>query len=151
MFDFFGAGTRRAAAMVAVCAAAAATGACDDDGTSPPDPVLWEAELASNVLAGLVDVSAQSNGFTAAIGIEDAAVDAVFTWHIAEGTCAVPGDRIGAATIYPELEVAADGTAEAEATVAFGLEDDGDYIAEVFADDEGEAVQVACGALALSE
>lgn len=151
MLDFFDFSVRRTAAILAVCSATIFTVACDDDGTSPPDPVLWEAELESNVLAGIVDVSALQNGFTAGIEISDAQADAVFTWHIAEGTCADPGDRIGTEAIYPELEVAEDGTADAEATVAFGLEEDGEYIAAVVADDEGEPVYVACGALTITD
>ena len=149
MLSSFDIATRRAAAILTVLAAVTATTACDDDGTGPSDPVLWEADLTGAVLDGVADVSAQSNGFTATIEIANGTEDDVFTWRIAEGTCAEPGDRIGAEAIYPDLEVAADGTAEAEATVAFALEEDGDYIAAVLDESGAQPAYVACGALSI--
>jgi len=133
-----------------------ALAACDDDSpTDPVVPVEWEAQLAGagvyEDIEGLAAVSSTATSFDAAIEIANAEEGAEFTWRVAEGTCAAPGDRVGAADRYPDLEVGADGTAGAEADVTGALDEDGDYIVRVL-DETGQApVTVACGALEIEE
>ncbi|HEX2167126.1 MAG TPA: hypothetical protein VHG09_07790 [Longimicrobiales bacterium] len=147
---------RLAGLSVAVLASTLALAACDDDSpTDPVTPVEWEAQLAGvgefEDVEGLAAVSSTATSFDAAIEIAGAEEDAVFTWRVAEGTCAQPGDRIGAADRYPDLEVEADGTASAEADVTAALDEEEDYIVSVL-DETGEAaVTVACGALEIGE
>lgn len=131
-------------------------GACDDDSPiEPSDTVEWEAQLAGTAayeeVEGLASVSSTATSFDAAIEIANGEDGAVFTWQIAAGTCAQPGDRVGAADRYPELEVAADGTAEAEADVTAALDEEDEYIVRVL-DASGTApATVACAALEIDE
>lgn len=147
---------RLAALSVALLASTIALAGCDDDSpTDPVVPVEWEAQLAGvgefADVEGLAAVSATATSFDAAIEIANAEEDAAFTWRVAEGTCAAPGDRVGAADRYPDLEVEADGTASAEADVTAALDEDGEYIVSVL-DEAGQApVTVACGALEIEE
>lgn len=129
--------------------------ACEDDPTTPVVPVEWESQLAGvgtfDEVEGLAAVSSTSTSFDAAIEITGAAEDAVFTWSVAGGTCAAPGNRVGAADRYPDLEVAADGTASAEAEVTAALAEDGDYIVRVLDETGQQPATVACGALEIDE
>lgn len=145
---------RRAArkgVVVAVAVIGVVLGACDDDPTNPDPANAWEATLAGQgthaEVAGEAAVLSNSVAFAAEIALEDAPADAVFEWAVVEGTCAEPGDVVGEASAYPELEVAANGTAAAEADDDVSLDVDEDY-AVVVTDESGAAsVLVACGAL----
>lgn len=139
----------RLAVTLLACSLGAA--ACDDSPTDPGDPVEWAAELTGNVLDGTASVSSTRVSFEAAIEIENAEQDAVFAWYIAGGTCAQPGQRIGAASIYPDLDVASDGTADAEATVPAGLDEDDEYLVRVIDESGTNPVVVACGELEIQE
>ncbi|HET9439037.1 MAG TPA: hypothetical protein VFO52_02655 [Longimicrobiales bacterium] len=125
--------------------------ACDDDPADPPVTAEWEATLvgigAFDEVEGVVLVAARTTSFTAEIEIEGAAANANFNWTLARGTCANPGAAIGAADRYPELEVAANGTASAEALVTAALDEDEDYIVRVRDVNGSGVVVVACGAL----
>lgn len=147
---------RLAALSVSLLASTIALAACDDDSpTDPVVPVEWEAQLAGvgefEDVEGLAAVSATSTSFDAAIEIANAEEDAEFTWRVAEGTCAAPGDRLGAADRYPDLTVEADGTASAEADVTASLDEDEDYIVTVLDESGEDPVTVACGALEIEE
>jgi hypothetical protein len=146
---------RLAALSVSLLASTIALAACDDDPTNPVVPVEWEAQLAGvgefEDVEGLAAVSATSTSFDAAIEIANAEEDAEFTWRVAEGTCAAPGDRVGAADRYPDLTVEADGTAAADADVTATLDEDEDYIVSVLDETGEDPVTVACGALAIDE
>jgi hypothetical protein len=61
----------------------------------------------------------------------------------------IPGDRIGGADRYPDLEVEEDGTAAAEADVTAALDEEEDYIVSVLDESGAEPVVVACGTLAV--
>lgn len=125
--------------------------ACDDDPAEPPVTSEWEATLvgvgAYAAVDGAAVVTARSTRFTAEIEIEGAAANVDFNWTLARGTCASPGAAIGAADRYPELEVAANGTASAEALVTVALDEDEDYIVRVTDVNGSSTVAVACGAL----
>lgn len=147
---------RLAALSVALLACTIALAACDDDSpTDPVVPVEWQAQLAGvgefADVDGLAAVSSTATSFDADIEIANAEEDAEFTWRVAEGTCAAPGARVGAANRYPDLEVAADGTASAEADVTAALDEDGEYIVSVLDETGQAAVTVACGALEIDE
>lgn len=148
MNSFIGSRTRRYARLSAallVCAVGIA--ACDDSPTDPGDPVDWAATLEGDVIEGTASVTSNNISFNAEIAIENGEEDEVFSWQVAHGTCAQPGNPIGAAAAYPDLEVGADGTAEAEADVASGLNDDAPYIVLVVDDSGDEPVIAACGEL----
>lgn len=141
---------RFAALTVSLLGSSVALSACDDDPIEPIAPVEWLAELAGDI-DGIAAASSAGSAFDAAIEIEGADADAVFTWAVAAGTCATPGARVGAADDYPDLEVGEDGTAAAEAEVNAGLDDEDDYIVRVL-DESGEGpVTIACGALEVDE
>jgi hypothetical protein len=129
--------------------------ACDDDPVQVVPPVEWQAEIAGvdahEAVEGLAVVASTATAFAAEIEIANAEEDAVFTWRVAEGTCANRGDRIGGANRYPDLEVEADGTATAEAAVTAALDEDEDYIVAVYDESGATAVLVACGPLAVEE
>jgi len=144
---------RRFAALPLVLAAFTLA-ACDDDddSTTPPDPVEWEAELEGagefEEVTGVAAVLSTQSKFEATIEIQGAPADATFAWTVAAGSCAQPGNAVGAANAYPDLEVGEDGTAEAEAEVTAALNASGNYIVHVIDDSGDEPVTVACGALA---
>lgn len=146
---------RLATLTISLLASTIVLAACDDDPTDPVVPVEWDAQLAGvgtyDDVEGLAAVSSTATSFDAAIEITNATEDAVFTWRVAEGTCAEPGDRIGAAERYPDLEVGEDGTAEADADVTAALDEDGEYIVSVLDESGDDPVTVACGALEIDE
>jgi hypothetical protein len=147
---------RLATLSVSLLASTIVLAACDDDSpTDPVVPVEWEAQLAGvgdyDEVDGLAAVSSTATSFDAAIEIANATEDAVFTWRVAEGTCAEPGDRVGAANRYPDLEVGEDGTADADADVTAALDEAGEYIVSVLDESGDEPVTAACGALEIDE
>jgi hypothetical protein len=132
-------------------AALTATACDDDDPADPPEPVTWEATLAgvgaNDDLEGTATVEATSTRFIAEIAIEGGVANDEFKWTVARGTCGTPGAVIGAASSYPDLEVGANGTAAAEATVNVRLDEDDDYIVRVIDVGGSAPVTAACGAL----
>lgn len=148
--------TRRFAAYaIPLIASTLMLAACDEDPVQVVVPDEWQAELAGvgayEDVDGLAAVSSISTAFEATIDIASAEEGAEFTWRVAEGTCGAPGDRVGAADRYPDLEVEADGTATAEANVTAALADEDDYIVAVIDESGEDPVTVACGALAIDE
>lgn len=143
---------RLAALSISLLASTIAVAACDDDPIEPIDAVEWEAELAGTGeyadVEGVAAMAFTATSFDAGIEIAGATEDDVFAWEVAEGTCAEPGDRLGAAAAYPDLEVAANGTASADADVNAVVDEDGDYIVRVIEDSGEEPVVVACAAFA---
>lgn len=130
--------------------------ACDDDDIVDPDPpISWEAALTGTGnfedVTGAAEVISNSTAFAAEIAIDDAPADAVFAWAVMEGTCAAPGDRVGAADAYPDLEVNDDGAATAEADDSVALVEDDDYIVVVTDESGDDPVTVACAALELQD
>jgi hypothetical protein len=135
-------------ALIAI--AATAVMACDDDPTDPAT-FTFEGELAGagefDEVSGLAEVIAGSSSFVAGVEIADGPADAVFAWTLMEGTCADPGDAVGAAASYPELEVDDEGDAQAQANIAASLDEEESYIVVVMDESGDEPVTVACGAL----
>lgn len=142
----------RAGRPAVLLAAALTAGACDDDDPFDPGPTTeWAADLTGegnyeDVTGGVV-VVASDDALAAGIEIEGAADGDVFAWGVSEGTCAAPGDPIGDAGAYPDLEVDANGAAAAEADQDVGLEAGEDYIVQVTEESGNEPVVVACSAL----
>jgi hypothetical protein len=152
MLSFINPDARRVASLtIAVLASTTVFTACDDDPTDPVDTIEWLAELTGDEVEGIAAASSVQTSFEAAIEIENAEEDAVFTWGVFAGTCAAPGARVGAANSYPDLEVAANGTAEAEADVTAVLTGNGAYIVRVIDESGAQPVAVACGALEVEE
>lgn len=134
---------------------AAVFAACDDSPTTPVTPVEYQAALVGtdghDEVEGSASVTARATGFDAEIEIANAETDAVYTWHVATGTCTQPGSRVGTADRYDDLEVAEDGTAAAAADVPVALSSSGSYIVRVLDESGDEPVTVACGALETEE
>ncbi len=143
---------RTAVRRALLVAAALTLVACDDDDPIDPGPATtWAADLDGtgtyDALTGSITVIANSAAFAATIDIADAPADAVFEWGVFEGTCATPGDRVGAATVYADLEADANGDASEEVEGAGGMSPDDDYIARV-TDETGQTpIVVACSVL----
>jgi hypothetical protein len=146
---------RIATLSVSLFTCAAALAACDDDPIQPVPAVEWAADVVGvgeyAAVEGIAAVSARQTSFDADIEIAGAGEGAAFTWQVAAGTCAEPGDRIGAANRYPDLEGEADGTAAAEANVTAALDEEEEYIVRVLDESGDEPVTVACGALEIDE
>lgn len=148
---FFGSGRRGRPALL--LAAALTVGACDDD-DDPIDPgpaTEWAADLSGEGdyedVTGAIIVLASDDALAAEIEIDGAADGDVFAWGVHEGTCATPGERIGDADAYPDLEAGANGAATAEADQDVGLESGQHYIIQVTEEGGDEPVVVACSAL----
>lgn len=143
---------RKSTLLVLPLVTAFTLAACDDDdATNPPLDTEWAATLVGVGTHGEVDgtavVESNSTRFVAEISITGATAQADFGWTLARGTCATPGTALGAANRYPELDVASNGSAAAEASVPVGLDEDEDYIIRVFDVTGTTTVTVACGAL----
>ena len=150
MLSFNTSRVRRFAALpIAMLLFAAA--ACDDDSSEPGDPIEWTADVAGvgtfDEVEGTATVLSTSSAFEAAIEIASAPADTSFVWRVATGTCTQPGTIVGTADRYPELETAANGSAEAEANVTAALNPSGSYIVRVTDESAATPVTVACGAL----
>ena len=142
---------RRGIGRWSLVVAALALVACDDDPTEPGDVLGWEAELVGTGtfedVVGVVAVVTNASSFTATIELADAPPEGVFSWTLMEGSCADPGDAVGSASSYPDLEVGDDGDAGEEADVVAALDEEGDYVVMVSDESDDDPVTVACGAL----
>lgn len=67
--------------------------------------------------------------------------------RLSDGTCAEPGDPLGSASDYADLEADAEGDATAQAEVSGALAEDGDYVVLVTDESGEDPVTAACGAL----
>ena len=149
--SFFGGSTAGRAVMVATAALLAT--ACDDD-DDPIDPGpshTWAAELAGEGeyegITGEVVVTANTVAFSADIEIAGAEPETVFSWGIFAGTCDDVGNRVGAASLYADLETDENGAGAEDAEGTGGMISGDDYIVQLTTEVEEEDVVVACAEL----
>jgi hypothetical protein len=132
-------------AGIALVAAATLLPGCVRDVTSV-DQILWEAMLAGT------EVQPTATGSAAAISLARSTetgiavtgiTDGTYRWEIRGGSCAQPGDLVGAETQYPPLVVQA-GEASVDRVVVSGrMEASQSYHVAVRDGDPGRVV--ACG------
>lgn len=127
------------------------TAGCLDLNTAGTQAITWEAQLVSTVanpdLTGQVAAAAQGGGGTdVGIGISGAVPGAVHLWGVWSGTCALPGDLMGASADYPTLAVSDSGKASAETHLVTRLSADSSYHAEL-RESASNATRIACGNL----
>lgn len=135
--------------FIVMTAAAAFMVACD----SATDPAVypeWTGELEGATgyeqVEGDVEVKSKGSTFTAKIDVSGAAQGA-YKWEVAGNTCADPGNRVGAAATYTDLNVGEGGTASRNVTVTGTLNGTAKYHAAVFRVVDDERVNVACADL----
>jgi len=142
----------RATARALVITAALLAVACDDDDPIDPGPShSWAVALAgAGDYAGItadVVVTANSVSFDGDIELAGAEPDSVFTWGIFEGACDDLGNRVGAASLYSEIEADATGAGSDNARGTGGMTSGEDYVAQLLTEVDAADVVVACGAL----
>lgn len=140
---------------------AAAVIACDSSSEPKVTEHTWQAELAGEGeyegVTGQIEVVSKES-LTAEIEVEGLEPEGEYAWHIAAGTCASPGDRVGGESDYPTLEADEEGAASATVTIGRRLEPTKSYHTSVFfveegedEDDDDEIVVVACGDLEVED
>jgi hypothetical protein len=121
-----------------------------------PATIEWRATLvdidASTNITG-ESVVLQSEGeqsFNAAVSISNDSATCARPWHVHFGTCATGGAIVGNDADYPDLVVAADGTASATAVVGVGLDPAQAYHVNVHYSESQFDRIIACGDLVLT-
>lgn len=137
--------------IMIVTTALFAIAACDST-TEPGVRDDWTAAFEGigeyEELTADVEVEARETTFTVSISVAGGSEGDEFEWHVAEGACATPGERLGAATAYAAIEVDAEGEGSATAQVVASLHGDGTYHVRLFTQDGDEDPEtVACGQL----
>jgi len=139
-----------------VAAAAFLVAACDDDDPIDPGPShSWAADLAGEGeyegVAGDLVVTANSVSFSADIEISGAEADGVYSWGIFAGSCDALGTRVGAASLYGDIEADGDGNGAEEASGTGGMISGDDYVAQITTEVAEEDEVVACAELVEEE
>jgi hypothetical protein len=141
-------GTPLVSALLIVAALTA--GACDSS-TNPILPDQWEADIAGiddfDAISGAVGIAAGAASFTATIEIEGAEPESVFGWRVAQGSCEEPGNVLGSAASYPDLEADDEGEAAQTVNITAAMVATGTYHVHVLDESGDEAVVAACGHL----
>lgn len=123
----------------------------DDDGDPVGDRVGdWDATLSSrnnSTVRGTTRAQSVALGTGANISINGAQSGAFHPWHIHTGTCATGGPILGNPSSYPVLQVGADGTASANATIGTALNEQAQYHVNVHRSPTEMGTVVACGDL----
>ena len=123
----------------------------NEDGDPVGDRVGdWDATLASrnnSTVRGTAKAQSVGLGAGANISINGAQSGAFHPWHIHTGTCATGGPILGNASNYPVLQVGADGTASANATIGSALNEQTRYHVNVHRSPTDMGTIVACGDL----
>lgn len=110
----------------------------------------WSATLGPQNNSGVRgSVSARSAALTTGVSISIAGAKsgAQHPWHVHRGGCSDNGAIVGDPAAYPVLNVGADGTASASASIKVGLTEDATYSVNVHQSPTQLNVIVACGTL----
>jgi hypothetical protein len=123
--------------------------------SGPSYGARWNATLATPAsLTGALEVHGtawmgpSAGNTVAGVSISNAAPGGVHPWQINHGRCGENGPILGSADAYPPLNVAGDGTAAAQASLAIPLPDSGQYHVNVHAASDNMGTIIACGNLA---
>jgi superoxide dismutase, Cu-Zn family len=142
--------------FVCLIAAGVFLAACNDGVSPGPVERQWQATLEGiddwEHLSGLsvVEFTEGTGSFAASAEIEGDEPGAVRPWHVHFSTCAEGGGIVGVDGDYPRLEVGADGTASASATVPQPLQVGASYHVNVHLSEAEMATIIACGDLVLT-
>lgn len=126
-------------------------GACDDESPLGPDPSVFEGEVAGvdpfEDLSGDITLEVGTEALQIALALSDFPEPGDgFPWILRDGTCAVPGDEIGALEDYPLIEPDDDG--EWTDVVEIEADDEADaYVIEIRRSEDEEDTVIACGEL----
>lgn len=141
---------RLAALLVAPLALFAA---CDDSPTDPPAVTNWTADLEGagefTEIEGAALVVSTTQSSAAGVEIIGADAGAAFTWYVAAGTCADPGEALGEPGDYDALEANDEGEGAAEAELGVALDNSASYHVAILPSDDADVV-AACSALSRS-
>ncbi len=149
-------GGRTAARAFVIATAAVLVGACDDDDPIDPGPShSWAADLAGEGeyegFAGDLVVTANSVSFNADLEISGAEAERTYSWGIFAGSCDDLGNRVGAASLYGDIEADDDGNGAEDASGTGGMISGDDYVAQVWTEVEEEDEVVACAELVAAD
>ena len=142
--------------VIGVLALTACSGRGEDNDADDIDfdATDWSAQISSRAGASVTgSANARSLGIgggagssTASIALSNGTPTAVHPWHVHSGTCETGGPIVGATGDYPLLEVAADGSARATASIGVGMSDESRYHVNVHRS-TGDLTVIACGDL----
>jgi hypothetical protein len=139
---------------VACCALALTFAACSlETAFVPPTP--WQAtlepleeELVDGAFTGSVAAIVQGQNTEAEISFHGDP-STTYSWSIAEGSCLVPGRRVGGAAAWPEFTTNASGGGIQRGVSPELLRTSRQYHASVSVMDGDDEVTVSCGSLEL--
>ena len=142
--------------VVGVLAIAACSGRSEENDADDVDfdATDWSAELSARAgatvtgtaVARSVGIGGGAGSSTASITLTNGTPTSVHPWHVHSGTCATGGPIVGATGDYPLLEVAADRSARATASIGVGMGDETRYHVNVHRS-TGDMTVIACGDL----
>lgn len=142
---------RPAASLVFRGIAALGIAAAGCDSATEPLTTFWEGSLEPVLPAtvtGRVVALTRAGRTQASIVVEGAEAEAVYAWHISEGTCDAEGDLQGGPNSYPNLVPGVGGSASAEAAFPDLFRSGQRFAARVVLRPEaGPDRLVACGSL----
>lgn len=146
---------RKLLMLALVAALTACTARTTDDGDLEISPATdrigdWNGTLAAVSNSGVYGTARVRSAFAAAgasVAIAGAQPNATHPWHVHRGTCATGGSIVGDAGAYPPLQVGGNGEARAEATIAVGLDEEGQYHVNIHRSPSQMGQIVACGNL----
>ncbi len=117
--------------------------------------MMWSGQLTAQPghegMSGSVQANSTAGGTSVAIRFTGQGMEGMthtHPWHIHAGTCGSGGAIVGDPAAYPPLQVGADGSATAAATITPALEAGQEYYVNVHASPEDLGTIVACAQLA---
>jgi len=146
---------RSAVALPALLLLLAPAACSDASPTEPPaTPVVYQGEITPVEgfpdLAGGVTLALLAGGFDIEVAMQGAPEphEDGFPWMLREGTCAEPGDFLGAWEEFPSVDLDADGRWEATVSVALSEEAEG-YVVDFRRSADDLEIPLACAEVTL--
>lgn len=120
--------------------------------TGPLEVVTWEAALVgadgiADPLAGSVAMVIGESQTQIGISVTDAPHAASLAWDVRDGTCAMPGGRVGPASVYAAIAVSDTGNGASETVVFRRIGTAGPYAAFVYDGTPDSGAVLACADL----
>jgi len=131
------------AALLAACAGGGGGGG----GEGIVDFSAQLQPTAGNQVRGTATAVASLGRTAITLEIQGGTPGATYPWHVHQGRCGSNGPVVGSGSNYPAINVDADGSERAVATLSLQLNDDTEYFVNVHQSPQQMNVIVSCGQL----